>query len=461
MIRLVIIGGSDAGISAALRARELDPTTDVTVLVADQYPNFSICGLPFYLSGEITNWHTLAHRTVDEIRATGMHLFLNHRAIAIDPMTHQVTARDAEGALHQFAYDRLLIGTGALPTRPSIVGLDLPGVHCLHSMDDCFAFEQSLAATSQPPRSAVIIGAGYIGLEMADALRKRGLEVTLIEHNPAVLKTVDVPLGQRIEEELHRHGVQVITPASVEEIVVSGTRLRVRGTPDVSLETDVVLVSVGVRPEVELAQTAGVTIGSYGAIRVNRAMETNVPAIYAAGDCVETWHRLLQEYTYLPLGTTAHKQGRVAGENAIGGQQLFAGSLGTQVLKVFDLVIARTGLRENEAREAGFDPLTVETTHWDHKVYYPGAQPLHIRLTGDKTTGSLLGAQMIGHARSEVSKRIDIFATALFHAMSVDALSNLDLSYTPPLSSPWDPVQMSAQSWEKERRSLLISSQVS
>lgn len=462
MIRLVIIGGSDAGISAALRAREIDPTTDVTVLVADQYPNFSICGLPFYLSGEITDWHTLAHRTVDEIMATGMHLFLNHRAIAIDPVAHQVTARDAEGALHQFVYDRLIIGTGALPTRPSMEGLDLAGVHCLHSMDDCFAFEQSLSATLQPPRSAVVIGAGYIGLEMVDALRKRGLEeIILIEHHPAVLKTVDIPLGKRVEEELHRHGVQVVTSASVEEIVQNGTRLYVRGTPNVSLETDVVLVSVGVRPEVELAQTAGVAIGSYGAIRVNRAMETNVPDIYAAGDCVETWHHLLQGFTYLPLGTTAHKQGRVAGENAIGGHQFFAGSLGTQVLKVFDLVIARTGLRENEAREAGFDPLTVEMTHWDHKVYYPGAQPLHIRLTGDKTTGALLGAQMIGHAHSEVSKRIDIFATALFHGMRVDALSELDLSYTPPLSSPWDPVQMSAQSWEKERCSLLISSQVS
>jgi NADPH-dependent 2,4-dienoyl-CoA reductase/sulfur reductase-like enzyme len=178
-------------------------------------------------------------------------------------------------------------------------------------------------------------------------------------------------------------------------------------------------------------------------------METSLPDIYAAGDCVETWHRLLQTPTYLPLGTTAHKQGRVAGENAVGGDAEFAGSLGTQVVKVFELAIARTGLRAQEAQEAGFAPVTTELKTWDHKAYYPGAHSLRIRVTGDRHTGALLGAQIIGHHRAEVAKRIDIFATALFHRMTINQLNDLDLSYTPPLSSPWDPVQMAAQAWSK------------
>ncbi len=247
--------------------------------------------------------------------------------------------------------------------------------------------------------------------------------------------------------ELQRHGVEVATGVAVERITRAGTQLQVMGSEGFSATADLVLVAVSVQPQTELAQSAGVATGERQAIRVTRAMKTNVPDIFAAGDCVETWHRLLKAPTYLPLGTTAHKQGRIAGENAVGGHQEFAGSLGTQVVKVFDLAVARTGLRETEAKNAGSDPLTVESTCWDHKVYYPGANALHIRVTGDRKTGRLLGAQIVGHWHGEVAKRIDVFATALFHGMRVDDLNDLDLSYTPPVSSPWDPVQMSAQAW--------------
>jgi len=219
------------------------------------------------------------------------------------------------------------------------------------------------------------------------------------------------------------------------------------GSQGFSTTADLVLVAVSVQPQTEVAHSAGVVTGERQAIRVTRAMETNVPDIYAAGDCVETWHRLLCAPTYLPLGITAHKQGRIAGENAVGGHREFAGTLGTQVVKVFEVVVARTGLRDKEAAQAGFDPLTIESTSWDHKVYYPGAHEIRIRVTGDRETGRLLRAQMVGHYHGEIAKRIDIFATALFHGMRVDDLNDLDLSYTPPVSSPWDPVQMSAQAW--------------
>lgn len=275
----------------------------------------------------------------------------------------------------------------------------------------------------------------------------RGLAVTVVEYLDSVLSTLDPSLSQVVSQELQRHSVQVATGVAVEAIECQGAELTVRGSGDFHTPTDLVVVAVGVRPETELARSAGVATGVRGAIRVTRAMETNIPHIYAAGDCVETWHRLLNQATYMPLGTTAHKQGRVAGENAVGGQREYAGSLGTQVVKVFDLVAARTGLRDQEAVNAGFTPLTVELETWDHKAYYPGAHKLHLRVTGDRRTGQLLGAQIVGHRQAEVAKRVDVFATALFHGMGVEELSDLDLSYTPPLSSPWDPVQMGAQAW--------------
>lgn len=445
MTRLLILGGSDAGISAALRAREVDPSTQVAVVIADSFPNYSICGLPFYLSGEVADFHDLAHRTEDEIMDEEIGLLLDHTARSIDPVNHTVTMTDETDVAHQIEYDQLIIATGAVPLRPAIDGLDLPGVYFLRSMGDSFAINDFINV--HDPRSAVIIGGGYLGLEMADALTRRGLNVTVVEHTPSVLKTVDASLGELIGTELQQHNVDVVSGVAVERIVHNGTQLEIMGTGDFHTACDLILVATGVKPLTNVAQGAEITLGQQGAIQVTRRMETNLPDIYAAGDCVETWHRFLERPTYLPLGTTAHKQGRIAGENAVGGSREFAGTLGTQVVKIFDLAIARTGLRDDEAIQAGYEPLTVASTLWDHKLYYPGAHPLHIRLTGDLMTGQLLGAQMVGHAAGEVAKHIDSIATALFHKMNVEALNELDLSYTPPFSSPWDPIQMSAQAW--------------
>lgn len=447
MTQLLIIGGSDAGISAALRARELAPAVDVTIVLADSFPNFSICGLPFHLSGEVPDWRDLAHRTAEEINSAGIHLLMDHTDQSINPVNQRVTVIDSVGQVKELCYDQLVIGTGAIPIQPRIKGLDLQGVYLLRSMTDSFAIHRHL--TIFEPKSAVIIGGGYIGLEMADALTLRGIAVTVVEHHDTVFKTVDANLGQLVGAELQRHGIQVVTGVSVEALESKDSQLIVSGSANFHTLTDIVLVSVGVSPLTKLAQTAGVDTGARGAIRVNRKMETNIPDIYAAGDCVETWHRLLNQNIYLPLGTTAHKQGRVAGENAVGGEREFAGSVGTQVVKIFDLAVARTGLSDAEAKNADFEPITVEIETWDHKVYYPGAHKLKIRVTGDRQSGRLLGAQMLGHYQGEIAKRIDIFASALFHGMRVDELNDFDLSYTPPFSSPWDPVQMAAQAWVK------------
>lgn len=283
----------------------------------------------------------------------------------------------------------------------------------------------------------------------ADALTHRGVRVTLLGRADTVLPTVDPPLGDAIEEDLRRHDVDVHNGVAVEAIEPAGDRLAVRGASGVRAMADLVLVAAGVRPNSTLAIAAGVKTGIKGAIRVDRRMATNLPDVYAAGDCVETWHRILERPAYLPLGTTAHKQGRVAGENAVDGQRVFEGAVGTQVVKVFDLAVARTGLLDHEARDDGFEPLTVETEGWDHKAYYPGAARMRLRVTGDPRTGRLLGAQILGPWQAEVAKRIDVYAAALFHSMTVDGINDLDLSYTPPFGSPWDAVQVAAQAWER------------
>ena len=458
-MHLVMIGGSDAGISAALRARELDRGAEVSVVVADAYPNFSICGIPYYVSGEVTHWRNLAHRTTADLEATGMRLRLDSTARRIDVAGHKLTVTTPDGAEELLAYDKLIVGTGAVPVRPPIAGLQGPealgaadGVHLLHSMGDTFALMRTLEEAS--PSSAVIVGAGYIGLEMADALTTRGLQVTQMEQLPEVLPTVDPPLGRLVHDQLATCGVEVLTGTTVRQITRAGAggrgRLRVEATAAdgtaVSRLSDTVLVVVGVRPDTALAADAGAALGVRDAIAVNRAMRTNLPDVYAAGDCVVTHHRLLGE-TYLPLGTTAHKQGRVAGENALGGTREFAGSLGTQVVKIFDQAAARTGLRDHEALAAGYGPVTVQSEADDHKAYYPGSHRISMRFTGDRVTGRLLGVQLFGHRHAEIAKRIDIAATAIFHNMTVDGLSDLDLSYTPPLGSPWDAIQMGAQAW--------------
>jgi NADPH-dependent 2,4-dienoyl-CoA reductase/sulfur reductase-like enzyme len=461
-MHLIAIGGSDAGISAALRARELDPGAEVTVVVADAYPNFSICGIPYYVSGEVTHWRNLAHRTIADLDATGMGLRLDTTARRIDVAGRKLLASSADGTDELLSYDKLMVGTGAVPVVPPITGLSGPevlaagdGVHLLHSMGDTFAVMRTLEQAA--PATAVIVGAGYIGLEMADALTTRGLAVTQMEQLAEVLPTVDPELGALLQAELAARGVEVLTGTTVRRVSRAAPgeagRLQVEATGTdgtaVTRHADMVLVVVGVRPDTGLAVDAGAALGIRGAIAVDRQMRTSLPDVLAAGDCVVTHHRLLGE-TYLPLGTTAHKQGRVAGETALGGNREFAGSLGTQVVKIFDQAAARTGLRHSEAAAAGFDPVTIGSEADDHKAYYPGSHRIAMRFTGDRATGRLLGVQLFGHRNAEIAKRIDIAATAIFHGMTIDAVSDLDLSYTPPLGSPWDAVQMGAQAWTRQ-----------
>jgi len=452
-MHLLAIGGSDAGISAALRARELNPDVEITVMLADAYPNFSICGIPYYVSGDVPDWRNLAHRTRADIEALGINVLTDTTARAIDVGAHHVSATGAAGAEMRVAYDKVVVATGAVPARPPIGGLDHlgpgDGVHLLHSMGDTHAIMASLIERNV--RSAVIVGAGYIGLEMAEALTARGVAVTQVEQFPEVLPTVDPELGALVAGTLREHGVDVHTSTRIARIDADSTTVTVRGARTDTAEpfervTDLVLVVTGVTPDSVLAAAAGVPTTARGAIHVDRHMRTGLPDVYAAGDCVITHHLLLGE-TYLPLGTTAHKQGRIAGENALGGNRTYAGSLGTQAVKIFNLVAARTGLRDLEAASVDHHPRTTGSTADDHKAYYPGSRTIHTRITGDTVTGRLLGVQMVGAIPTAVHKRIDTAAAAIFNANSIDQLNDLDLSYTPPLGSPWDVLQAAAQQW--------------
>jgi NADPH-dependent 2,4-dienoyl-CoA reductase/sulfur reductase-like enzyme len=447
---LVIIGGSDAGVMAALWAKGHDPQLPVTLVIRDAYPNFSICGIPFYLSGETPDWPMLAHRTVEDLEALGLRLLLDHEATGIDPINRSVRVADPDGETLTLRYDTLVVGTGAEPVRPPLPGVELPGVHQLHTIDQA---RQLHDIVLDGTKRAALIGAGYVGTEMADALTHRGLEVTIIEMAPAVLTTFDPDLGEIVGEEMRRHGITVRCDQTVQRIDKQGDgSLRVVGKPNLAVAADIVLVAVGVRPETGLARDAGVLVNERSAIIVDRHMATNIEGVWAAGDCVHTHHVLVDEPLYLPLGTTAHKQGRTAGLNAAGANHIFAGSCGTQAVKFFGLVAARTGFGDKEANGTGFGAFSVTVETDDHKAYYPGSTKIVTRLTGDRRSGRLLGAQIIGAYGAEISKRIDVIASALHHGAMVDNLNDLDLSYTPPLSSPWDPVQVAAQAWLRTAR---------
>jgi NADPH-dependent 2,4-dienoyl-CoA reductase/sulfur reductase-like enzyme len=447
MKNLIIIGASDAGISAALRAKELRPEIVPTIITADNFPNFSICGLPYYISGEVKNWKNLAHRTIEEVNKAGINLLLEHTAQSVNTERKQVTIADKSGDLEIKEYDRLIIATGGLSVKPDIPGVNYSGVFFLRWIPESIAIDEFIK--KHKPKTALIIGAGYIGMEMSEALTKRGIKVMVVEFLESVLPSVDIDIGNKVRDMLIKNGVKINNNISIESIDKIKNKLIVKGSNNFEISADMVLVSVGSVPNIALGQSIGIKTGIKGAFKVNLKMQTNIPYVYAAGDCAETWHRILQKYTYLPLGTTAHKQGRIAGENATGGSTEFAGSLGTQSVKIFDRVAARTGLNEKESSQAGFSPVSADFETWDHKAYYPGAEKIFIRVTADRKTKRLLGAQILGQYKTEVSKRIDIFAAALFHGITVHEFSYYDLSYTPPLSSPWDPVQMAVQNIEK------------
>ena len=365
-------------------------------------------------------------------------IFLHHEAVKISPSAKTVLVRNtATGEEREYSYNRLLISTGARPTLPPIKGINLKGIFTLRTLEDGIAIQDYIASKS--PKRGLIIGAGSIGMEMAEAFSERGLSVTMVEKMPNILGSMDNEINEVVEEELKNKKVTLIKSKAIVEFV--GDDLCVKSAileNSESINTDIVIIGTGIKPNSGLAKDAGVELGKTGAIRVNEYMQTNLPDIYAAGDCAEAYHLILNRNVYMPLGTTANKQGRVAGENMAGGNAQFAGVVGTSVFKVFGLEVGRTGLTEKDAKGEGIDCVANVIEQSSRANYYPGVTQIRVKLVADKETGQILGAQMVG--REGVSKRLDVFATALTAKMAVREIANLDLSYAPPFAPVYDPI---------------------
>ncbi len=440
--QLVVIGGGAAGMSAASRARRLQPDWEIAAFERSPNVSFILCGLPYFVDDVVPSERDLIVYTPDYFRSERrIDVRTRHEVQRIDPSAKAVHAVDLTSGEPVIAsYEKLVYAGGALPVRPPIPGIDLEGVFILRSIESGVAIKDFVSGRSV--RRAVVIGGGYVGLEMAEALRGIGAEVTLLEALPHVFPGGEPEIAALVEEELQRQGVAVRTQELARRFEGDGAVRKVV-TDGGDVEADLVLVSVGVRPDVAVAKDAGIVLGETGAIATDEMMRTNLPDIYTAGDCAEALHLITGKPTYLPLGTTANKQGRVAGENAAGGQATFAGIVGTAAVKAFDLEVARTGLTEAQAREEGFDAVSSLIRFPSHARYYPDPRTLTLKLVGDRRTGRVLGAQMAGP--DTVAKRIDTVAAALHASMTVDDLIRLDLTYAPPFATAWEGIQIAAQ----------------
>jgi NADPH-dependent 2,4-dienoyl-CoA reductase/sulfur reductase-like enzyme len=447
--RLLIIGGVAAGMSAASRARKRNPELEIIVLEKGQDVSYGTCGLPYLLSGRVKDPQELVVYTADFFRTRrNIDVRLGHQAVEIEPgrkAVHVLCPGAGPTSLH---YDKLVIAAGGAPAE-KVPGVELKNVFTCNDLAGTLRLHRFIE--ERKPARAVIIGSGYIGLEVAEAFVARGLAVTILERSEELIEGVEPEIAAPVEETLKNHGVQLLRSAAATSITSGAESLAVAvqyGTSG-SAPADVVLLSTGIRPRAEMAERAGIPIGSTGAIAVDDRMQTSISGIYAAGDCAETTHLVTGKPAYFPLGTTANKQGRVAGENAAGSNARFAGIVGTLVTKVFELGVARTGLSMQQAREAGFQPDSVTVRSISRARYFHG-KPIVVKLIWDRASGRLLGCQMAGE--EGVAKRIDVAAMALHARIRVPDMLHLDLSYAPPFAPVWDPILVAVNEAVKKMR---------
>ena len=430
----MVIGGGAAGMSAASAARRVAPDLDVVVCEAGGFAAYGMCGIPYFLGGTVPRAESLLAYPPSEFRVKrGIDLRLHTRVDAIDAARHQVYS-SGEGGTASLGYDTLVVATGAEPVRPPIPGLDQPGIFTIRSLDEAIELRRLLVTGTV--RRAIVVGAGYIGLETAEALVCAGIEVEVVEALPRVLGTVDEPIAELAREELERH-TRLRLGARL-DAVRPGLTAVVDGA---EVASDLVVIAVGVRPAADLLIRAGAHHLADQSVVVDAEMRTSLPDVFAVGDCVALPHLVLGRPAWVPLGPAANKTGRVAGTVAAGGTASFAGVVGTAVVKVFDLEVARTGLGLAEARAAGLSAVATDVVSRSRAKYYPGSSPLHVRLV-HRRDGRLLGGQLAGCEGA--AKRVDVLATALYAGLTVTDLAALDLSYAPPFAPVYDPVLAAA-----------------
>ena len=440
-MRVLIIGGDAAGMSAAMQVRRRRPDWEVVVLERGAFTSYAACGIPYWLAGDVEKFEDLQVVSPDEFRTKrGVDVRTGHEALRIDPGARTVTAREPDGEVGEVAWDRLLVATGAKAIVPSWPGVELEGVSVLKNLVDARRVEALLA---REPRRAVVIGAGYIGLEAAEALCRRGLAVTVVERLGGVMGGVEARITELVREEMERQGIALRLETTVEGFTGRDGRLAGVATDAGELEADVAIVALGVRPEATLADDAGIALGASGAIAVDDRQRTSVSEVFAAGDCAEAHHRVLGRPAWIPLALTANRAGRVAGATICGEDDRFPGIVGSAVTRIFELTIARTGLDEGAADRAGIDVVATETTAPNRAHYFQPHASLWVKLLHRRDDRRLVGAWLVGCDPS-AGKRADVLAAAISADMTIDEVADLDLTYAPPFSPVWDPVLQAA-----------------
>jgi NADPH-dependent 2,4-dienoyl-CoA reductase/sulfur reductase-like enzyme len=443
--RVLVLGGDATGMSAAsLAKRRAGDAIEIVALERGRHASYSACGIPYWIAGDVDVDNDLVARTPEEHRARGIDLRMGHEAESIDLDKRRVTVRDLEAATsYDVGFDHLVIATGARPVRPDLPGADTEGIYGVQTLDDGQAVIDGLRRDK--PRTAVVVGAGYIGIEMAEALVRKDLTVTVVDQAPEPMDTLDHDMGRLVHVAMEGMGIDVRTGCAAERFAVAHGHVTGVVVDGETIPADIVVLGIGVRPNTSLAESAGLPLGASGGIRVTRRMGVvGHDGVWAGGDCVETFNRVSQRWGHVPLGTHANKHGRVIGENVSGGYATFPGIVGTAVSKVCDLEIARTGLRESEAVAAGLRFVTVTIEATTRAGYFPGASPLTVKMLAELGTGRLLGAQIVGRSDGS-AKRIDTCAVALWQEMTVQEIMSLDLGYAPPFSPVWDPVLVAAR----------------
>lgn len=453
--RMVVIGGDATGMSAASQARRLRTPEQLEIVAFERgrFSSYSACGIPYWVGGDVHERDDLVARSPQEHRSRGLDLRMRTEAVELDVDGARVRVRDESGTERWEGYDHLVLATGAVPTRPPLPGIDAEGVHGVQTLEDgqrlLDALEQRIerggGRGGDGARRAVVVGAGYIGVEMAEAFVKRGYGVTVLEKAEQPMSTLDPDMGELVHEAMCSLGIETVLRAGVTEVLTDESgRARGVATEDAEYPADVVVLGLGVRPATELAREAGLPLGESGGLLTDLAMRVRGHQnIWSGGDCVEVLNLVSGRAQHVPLGTHANKHGQVIGRNIGGDYATFPGVVGTAVSKVCDLEIARTGLLEAQATAVGlrFESVLIEST--TRAGYYPGTRPMHVKMIAERRSGRLLGVQIVG--RENAGKRVDIAAVALHAGMTVEQMTSLDLGYAPPFSPVWDPVLVAAR----------------
>ncbi|RIK09153.1 MAG: flavoprotein oxidoreductase [Acidobacteria bacterium] len=436
--RLCVIGGDAAGMSAASQVRRSSKETEVVVFEMGSDVSYAACGIPYFIAGLVPGIDDLVARSASAFREQGIDLRLRSEVKAIDASSRRLEVWDHESSSsYEEPFDYLMIGTGARALMPPGFELAYPA----HNLNDARQLDELIQ--SNRPKRVVVAGGGYIGLEMAEAFRIRGLETHMVEMQDHVMATLDTEMAVHVEDALEKAGVELHLGAGISQVLSEGGRVTGVVAGEREIPCDLVVAGLGSRPRSEIASEAGIEIGESGAIAVDHAQQTSVDGVYAAGDCAEVFHLVRQRWVNIHLGTIANKAGRVAGLNIAGGRARLPGVVGTAMSRICETEVARTGLSEREASTDGRDYVSAAVTTSTRAHYYPGAGEMHLKMLADPDTKEILGTQIVG--LEGAAKRIDVIATAITAGMTVSQVVDLDLSYAPPFSSVWDPVQVVAR----------------